>query len=348
MEYKFDIDIQEIEKIDNGDLEYSKLTLKFTGDDVNMILLNTLRRAVMGNIPTYGFATECIKIDKNTSVFNNDQMRVRLMQLPVIGIPLDLAYLDDKYWFDVNYASKERPIHKLERRIELCINTHNTETTIKNVTTNDIRFLIDNEDTPALYNKKYPIVLIQLKPNEEFVCNMKAVLGVGERNVIWNGASNSYLKTDKDEKMLVIESRGQFDEYELLLKAAMYIQEKMTYVSDKIRDTYLKNKIKEKTTSVELTLDNESYTIGGILTYVLQNMDVVKSAGVGRKNELVNQITICIEYVENIEDSIEPIFESINVVNAMMKHICDVVNKIGGKYIKSFSDKTEKQKKKAK
>ena len=115
MSNKFDVKFEEIKKIETKDLEYSNLTLRITGKSVSEVLVNTFRRIVLSNIPTYAFAPECMIFDKNTSIFNNDQMKVRLMQLPILKTKLNLSYLHDKYWLDVDYSKKDREKHPEEK-----------------------------------------------------------------------------------------------------------------------------------------------------------------------------------------------------------------------------------------
>lgn len=342
MASKFDIHISEIERKETHDLEYSKLVLKFTGKDVSDVLINTLRRILLDDIPTYAFPTECIDIEKNTSVFNNDQMKIRLTQLPLLNMKLDLSYLDDDYWLNVNYASHERNICPLEKNVEIYINAKNFDESIKNITTNDIEYYVDNERTHHQYNEKYPIVLIKLRPTEVFKCKLKAVLGVGERNVIWSGTSNAYYNTETDGKdktiaTLFIESHGQFSEYELLWKACRYMQIKMNKLEEKIKNKYetVYSRCSD-IANIELTLDEETYTIGGIITHFLQDLDIVEFAGVGRKNDLVKQITIKVIYKKTVKEPLEPIFNALSQCRNVVKQIENTIYDIGKKYIHKY------------
>jgi DNA-directed RNA polymerase subunit L len=330
-----DINIEEVEKQETNGLEYSYLILKLKGSDVNPILVNTLRRVMLNNIPTYAFASECIQIEQNTSVFNNDQMRVRLTQLPIIKTRMDLSYLEDKYWLDVNYTDPEREKHPSEQNIQIYISATNTDDNIRNVTTNDVQYYENNIKIESKYNKQYPIVLIQLRPREVFNCKLKAVLGTGERNIIWAGAGNVYYNIDGDEAVLNIESHGQFDEYELFWKACRFMQYKLSDMKKLIFDKYEKNILKNETLqSVELSLDNESHTFGSIITDVLQDRDDVIYAGVGKRNELIKQITISVKYKSALSNPLEPVMQSIDVVIERMKFLENKIVKLGKKYIK--------------
>lgn len=342
MTTKIDIKIEEVSKKETNDLDYSVLTLKFAGKEVNENLINVLRRIMLNDIPIYAFAPECIQIEQNTSVFNNDQMRLRLAQIPIFKNKVDLSYLEEKYWLDVNYNSQEREKHPMERNIEMYISTTNNDENIKNVTTNDIQYYYDNEKIDGGYNKKYPIVIIKLRSGEAFKCKLKAVLGVGERNVIWAGAGNTYYNIFDDHIILNIESHGQMDEYELLWKACQYMQLKLIDIKKTIYEKYesliSKN---EPIQAVDITLDNETHTIGNMITQLLQDRDDVIYAGTGKRNELVKQITIIVKYKKATLTPLDPIMESIDGVIEIMKTIEDKVYKLGGKYITTSENQKE-------
>jgi DNA-directed RNA polymerase subunit L len=265
-------------------------------------------------------------------------MRIRLTQLPIPNMKLDLSFLDEEYWMNVNYASHERNIHPLEKNVEIYINAKNLDENIKSITTNDIEYYIDNERTHHNYSEKYPIVLIKLRPTEVFKCKLKAVLGIGETNVIWSGVSNAYYNIGKNDAVLHIESHGQFSEYELLWKACQYMQFKMDKLEEKIKSKYdsVYSRIPDVST-VELTLDDETYTIGNIITYFLQDYDIVEFAGIGKKNDLVKQITIKVVYKHSLKEPLEPISKSITQCKNIMKYIETKIYDIGKKYINKYS-----------
>jgi DNA-directed RNA polymerase alpha subunit len=341
MSGKFDINIEEVETRDTVDLDYSSLVLKFSGKNVNEILTNTLRRIMLNDVPTYAFTPDCIVIEENTSVFNNDQIKVRISQLPIYNTPLDISYLQEKYWFDVDYASQDRLKHPSEKDIEINIQVVNNDENIKYVTTNDIVYRENGKIIKNKYNQKYPIVLLKLRPMQTLKCNMKAVLGVGERNAIWSAAGNSYhnIVFDKtgekiDHILLYIESHGQFSEYELIYKACQFMQEKLEDTKQRIHENYEMESSKNSSLkTIEVTLDNESHTIGGLLINIMQDRDDVEYAGIGKKNELVKQITMCIRYKKETNEPLKPLIESVDYVIKMMLFVQEKIHKLGKKYI---------------
>ena len=79
MNNTFDIKIKEIDYSN-----FEKLHIEFSGKDVNYVLLNTLRRIIIQHIPTYAF--DKIDFIKNTSIFNNDILRIRYHNFPIQNI----------------------------------------------------------------------------------------------------------------------------------------------------------------------------------------------------------------------------------------------------------------------
>lgn len=329
---KFDITISEVERRPLNDLDFSYLTLKLSGKDVNCIFLNTLRRCMIDNIPTYAFPPQNITIPKdgNTSVFNNDQMRLRLSQLPILDTKLELAYLPNEFWKNVDYT-KERTLHPLEKQIELNLNVNNTTNSVMFATTNDIKYYEDGQLIENKYNQNYPIVLVELCPNQTFKCHMLSAIGVGENSAIWAGASNVYYKQVNEDYQMTIESNGQFDEYELLWKACKYMQFKMEEIK-----SLLESQPKPPSSSVELTLMDDTYTPGNIICDILQNRKDVSYAGIYKLNQLIKTVIIRIDYVKELDNPYAPIYETMNHIINMMKHTENLVYKLGGKYMKSL------------
>ena len=329
----YDINLTELKKIETNGLEYSSLLINFKGKDVNTDLVNTLRRCMLNNIPMYAFPSECIQIEKNTSVFNNDQMKIRLTQLPVFNTHLDLSYLENQYFLNVNYSDADRPKHPLEKNIELYLSASNDTDDVKYFTTNDIVYYEDNNKVENKYNQEHPILLIKLRPGELFKCKMKAVLGTGETNAIWSGAGMSHHNIISDNEFnLYVESQGQFDEYELLWKAARFMQYKMKDLKTLILSKYTTEKPSK---IVEIILDDESHTTGNLLIRFLQDRSDVSFAGLGKRNELVKQIVIRVEYKTISENPIKPIMASMDEVVRVMEYVEKQVYDIGKKYINS-------------
>ena len=57
------------------ELGYSRVSLKLKGDDVNHIITNSIKRIVQSDIPIFAFNS--FDITSNTSVFNNNYIKIK-------------------------------------------------------------------------------------------------------------------------------------------------------------------------------------------------------------------------------------------------------------------------------
>jgi DNA-directed RNA polymerase subunit L len=83
-------------KILNQDNELgdSRLVFNMKGSNINYIVMNTIRRTILSDIPILAFTN--FKIDKNTSIFHNNYLKLRILHLPVWGIENTVNYINDK------------------------------------------------------------------------------------------------------------------------------------------------------------------------------------------------------------------------------------------------------------
>lgn len=320
--------ISDIGKLDKQDYDYnitipSKLVLEFTGKNNANVILNTLRRVMMNNIPSYAFCPELIKITDNTTLFNNDYMKLRLSQLSVLDTELDIYYLDPIYWLGVDYSDPKRPRHSSEKQIEIAINAYNDTNHNKNITTNDIHYYEDGIEVYK-YNKENPILLIQLRPAETFKCSMRAALGVGERDNIWAGAGNAYyndfttneitgefIENKNNKKHLVVESQGQCNEYMLLVKACNYIVKRLDDIKNDLNKKFTSKQIK-KSQDLIIILDGEDHTMGQLLNYSFQNHPEILFSGISKPDHLVRSIKFKIACSDKFETPLIPMYEQID------------------------------------
>ena len=311
-----DIKIKEVKYQKHDDLLGSYLTLEFSGSDINTKFVNTLRRVSMDDIPIYGFPAELINIEANTTIFNNDYMRLRLSQLPIFSVDSELDYLERKYentninFNDITFVKYEK--HKL---IEVYINAYNNTPENMNITTNDINYLEDGEPVEK-YSKKYPILLVQLRPNETFKAHMKAGLSNGMRSNIFAASSNCYYDEEEDGKIkLTIESQGQINEYKILEKSCKYILKKLEDFKENFEEKLKQSKEYEKNSTLLFEFENEDHTMGEILNTVFQDNPKVLFSGLSKISSLERKIRIKIAS----EDSTNPLVYMIDSVDYLTK-----------------------------
>jgi DNA-directed RNA polymerase subunit L len=324
---KFDIDVKLESYHESDGLDQSILKLKFSGKDFNIKMVNAMRRVAISNIPVYGFPSELITITTNTSIpFNNDYMRLRLSKLPVSNIDPEIYFLADKHWYKVNYADPEREKHPKEKLVELYINYNNESSEIVNVTTNDCQIYIDGEEKKNIYNKKYPVLLIKLKPTEKFQCRMKATFGVAENNTTWTAARNAFYDEEKNNFLLTVEGNWQYSEQELMLRVCKFIIHKIYELKKNLQDKINSKEILfEKT--IYLTLDRETHTFGELLNYEFQSHKDIAFSGVSKPDFLIKSMLI--KTISKSEKSpLDPMLECMDILIKKFKHIGAELTKV--------------------
>jgi DNA-directed RNA polymerase subunit L len=340
----YDIDIKEKEYQDSDGIHSHYLKLQFEGNDLNAKIINMIRRACTNCVPTYGYPLELIDIRENSSIaFNNDMVRLDLSYLPIYDVDPNIYDLEEEYWKNVNYADKDRKKHLNEKIIEFYVSYHNNSSDIVRVTTNDSTVTVDGKQV-EMYNKKYPILLIELKANQTFKCHMKGVLGVGERRddgAIWKGCKRSYyndLSDDNDKKSkkvyeFVVHGNEQYSEYQLLNRTCQYLIKRLLSVKKLIGDQFKKGEIEENRT-IKFILDNEDHTIGEPINYELQDHKDIKFSGFSKADHLIKAGVITVSCEKDKESPIDAFFDSIDV-------LIDKINRVG--YVLTKLEKKDKK-----
>jgi len=327
MKNNINVNIKQIHKQQTENLQSSQLILEFDGPTVNCCLVNALRRLCIDHIPTYAACEQSITIDKNTSIYDNDYMRLRLSQLTIPDLKIDIPYLEDKYWKNVDYGDPNRIKHPNDNDIiELYVNVTNDGSTNLNVTTNHAKLYINGE-TVNKFDEKFPLLLVQLKPDEIFSCRCVHVLGIGKLSNLWAGGNIFYEYEIENENhiTMTLESLGQLDEYELLHKACIAMKEKVDLIRYKLKDF----STTEKHLSIELW--DEDSTMGELINVYLQEHALVQFAGVKKANLLIDVMVIT--YTTTAKNPLEPFYEILDFVETLSDVLLDKFNKLGGEYI---------------
>ena len=132
-----------VESIENNNIFKSDhLKLRLKGKDINHVYVNTLRRVILEEIPSYGINPDLISISKNSSVYNNDYIRNRIENFPLI----DLNFKLDLEEYN-KLRTYTRGIEKInneyeDNNINMYLDVKNNEDNILNVTTDDLKFYI--------------------------------------------------------------------------------------------------------------------------------------------------------------------------------------------------------------
>jgi len=290
---------------DKSTLPRNYLRINISGSDVNYILVNTIRRLAISSVPCYAFYPNDINIEKNTSIFNNDQMRLRLSNMPIVAPvhKLDLEVNDiikietDALSFDMESKKdyNQVELEKEARQSELINNLHmyieakNTGSVDMNVTTEDqfTKFYIDDKRIDNIY--KRPILIIKLKPGEEFKCLAVASKHIHIKHNIYSPCSVvSYDEIKDDEFELYLESYGQIPEKDILIMVCNIFIEKLNKLKEKILIA-----LNETTRDdVEISIENENHTMGNIISKIGQDHPKVEFWGYKIDNAFENIVVI--------------------------------------------------------
>ena len=328
----FDFNIKEI-SYNTDDFDSSYLTLDIKGKDVNYAFINSLRKICIDQIPIYAFDRAKIKILRNSSVYDCTDMEVRLSQLPIKRILPNVIFLPLKYYKNVNFADSKFEKHPNDNiEIEFYLNIKNNgPDKVLYVTTDHLRISVNNEliKNNDMYKGIEPITLIQLRAGEEFECSMKGVLGIGEINAIFNSSNSYYEEITENHYKLTIESNGQMNEYELLLRGIEIIIEKISIIKENLIQNQYTIIITENN-SLKLEILNEDYTCGGSINYVLQNMKEVIFSGIYRSNLMEKNISLTCAIEQNYKP-IDILIKSIDITINIYKNIKKKIQNISKK-----------------
>lgn len=317
-----DIQITEISRTTKSGYEASNLSLLFKGNKIHTAV-NTIRRCILDYVPTYAFTPELITITSNTSKFNNDMMKLRLSQLVINDIDVEIDYLTDKYWRKIDFNDPKRDKHPNDNKlIELYINVTNETEQDYNVTTNDAKVFIDGEEVQK-FDKDYPILLVPLSSGAKFNCHCVATLSVGFRNAIWSSARNCYMTYNDEETdyKLNIFGRDQMSEYTLAIKACKIIQEKLEETK-KLVVTKLDNNTK----LANLVLMDEDWTLGYCLGDIIQNNNNVYFAGTIKPSHLIDVTEIDIGTSKG--NALDIVMDSIEVAKKLYSDLESKITKL--------------------
>ena len=198
MEKTIDIDYEVVRY--NEELGNSILELKIKGKSINYIIINTIRRTILSNIPIYAFND--FNFTVNESIFNNNYMKLRLKNIPVWGISNTIDKFTQEIKPQMNNVLEEDGLNDVPidddidlendsnvntsslNQLTMYVDYKNTENTIITVTTNEAKFYHSNINIQNPYPVAIP--LIKLQPNQSINFSAITVLGIEKENSIYS------------------------------------------------------------------------------------------------------------------------------------------------------------------
>lgn len=315
----------------NKDLGNNRLELNIKGKNINYIIINTIRRTILTNIPIYTFNEFNFTI--NESIFNNNYIKLRLRNLPVWGIANTIdKFIDNKNInnnLDNNNLGDTRNNNSgddinlniddeldLENKNNIDINTSslkqltmyinykNTDKSIMTVTTDNAKFYYSDKNIKSPY--PIPIPIIKLQKNQAINFSSITVLGTEKEDSIFSAVSVCYYnEINENEFIFMLESRGQLSEQRIIEVALINIINSIENLAKIV--TY------EQVTHIgEIIINGENNTMGNLLSYGMQNHKNVKFAGYNIPHLLENKVIIHYELInENIK--LKDVFDDVSI-----------------------------------
>ncbi len=302
----------------------SRLEFEITG--VNHTIVNTFRRVVLSDIPIYCF--DNITITENTSIFNNNYMKLRLKNMPVIGIATDSPFyippkkkevvetdLDVDISTDIGDLNSSS-LKQLTMYIDYMNNTHDIVT----VGTDDCKFYLAEKQIDSPYPTN--IQIIDLQPKQNFKASVITQLGNERVNSIYSAVSIfTYKMVSDDTYIVTLESRGQLDEKTILNHAYENIRRILNDFLGMIPD--------KEDISGKLQMNNADHTLGNIISDGLRDHKMVKFGGYNSPHLLDDKIIFHYELKEkgNIKHIMtEIVSKYIDIFNTINKLINKNIN----------------------
>lgn len=288
------------------DLGNSRLEFKLAGSNINYIVANTIRRLTLSCIPIYAFNE--FKFDKNTSVFHNNYLKLRLRNMPVWGIDNTVEFVDTiketvvNEEKDYNYNEEEDDVvidvdkqlnSSTLKQLTMYVTAKNKTNEITTVTTADAKFYCDEKQINTPYKVGIPIV--KLQPGQEIAFSAITQLGVEEKDTMFTPVCISvYKQVKEDEFDFVIESRGQITEARIIEVALINVERKLKNIIKLMNEKKSEESIKkiEMETDGMIVLFNEDNTMGNLISRGLQQHNSVEFAGYNLPHPLAKKVNI--------------------------------------------------------
>jgi DNA-directed RNA polymerase subunit L len=312
-------------KIKKNKIDNYNFDIDLEGNDVNHVIINTLRRVILSLIPVYAY--NIIDIKKNTSVFNNDQIRLRINNFPVFNIKnkkdtlqhIDRLKRNFYNKLDMNdFSDKDQDLPSLENITMYC-DAKNEKEELLNVTTDMCKFYNEEEEIKNIYDK--PLLICKLKKNEEINFTAKTVLGFGLVNSIWTTTDNCpFDEIDENKFNFKFTSEGQIKAKDIFERAINIIINML----NKYKKLIVKNNQNTDDNKGEIIIDNEDHTLGNLISRSLQNHKNIEFAGYKVKHLLIKEIII--KYITNGGKSFNDIIkESIDYTIKIYEKILSLI-----------------------
>jgi DNA-directed RNA polymerase II subunit RPB11 len=287
------------------ELGNSRLDFKISGSNINYIIANTIIRTIFSDIPVYAFNE--FKFEKNTSVFHNNYLKLRLRHMPVWGIENKVEFIDyniktnNDGLDDIQENNEEAEDDNIELNVEKNLNTSNLKqftmyVNVKNnsndiitVSTAQANFYYDETQIKSPY--KTPIPIVKLQPGQEIIFSAITKIGTEHEDAMFSAACiAAYKEVTPTNFEFFVESRGQLDEKRIMYVAMINIERRMRYFLKLLQEDKTTNKLEDSKLEGEIIVNNEDHTLGNLIARGLQLHPKVAFAGYNLPHPLAKKV----------------------------------------------------------
>lgn len=311
-------------KILSHDHDIMNTRLEFS-ISVNNAVVNTLRRVILSRIPIYSFNK--ITITENTSIFNNNYMKLRIKNMSVIGITADdpiyvekvkdTSVEDEEAVDDIDMNVDEQVNSSSLKQLTMYVDAINNTSDIITIFTNDCKFYFAEKQIDSPY--KINIPLIKLQPKQKIKMSAITELGIEDINSIYSAVSiATFTMKSENEYNFVLESRGQLDEKIIIKYAVANI--------NNILDNFIKSVPSVKSINGKMLVEKADHTIGALIAAGLQTHPDIKFAGYNMPHLLDPKIMLHYELNNEKHDIRDIMADVVDKYKKIFKKISDAMN----------------------
>jgi len=314
-----------------------ELVFRIHGKSVDNSVANAIRRTLMLDIPVYGFHRSLVTIEKNKTIYNDDEIYNILETLPVYDIdnkhdlekPEEYLSTDTlRSLFSTFLPEKTSNVKEMEEKsvtpienkdnkkhlnIELNIRVKNNSKEIMRVTTHHCILTINGKEVNS-YSTNPSISLLKLKPGNELQLKATAIMGIAKMQANWDATNvSSYRKSAEDDYEIKFRSIGQLKPKVILSKTCTILSKKLENLSEFVKTLEVKDEKK-----IEIKLFNETDTIGNLVATALQKNKSVEKAGYNKPNDLISEVVIACVLTDDAKKT------PIDVIIKVLKYLRNV------------------------
>lgn len=318
----------------DSELGNSRLEFNLSGDNIDYIVANTIRRTILSDIPIYAFNE--FKFEKNTSIFHNNYLKLRFRHVPIWGIDNTVDHLDKQNVtkIEFNPDEEEPDMDEVElevdntinssslKQLTMYVNYKNKTDNIVTVTTSDAIFYYNEKQIPSPY--KVPIPLVKLQAKQEIIFSAITNIGTESMHSMYSPVCIvGYKQKDNTSECkdldFFLESRGQITEKRILQVALINIEKKIRNFLKILSESTIKN-IDDESLEGIIVVNNEDHTLGNLISRGMQQHKDISFAGYNMPHPLANKFNLHYKLKDN------------------KKKILDIIEDVANYYIEIFDD----------